>query len=244
MPTTKDSTMKAMPMTASFQPEKLNFFWMKPNTTANTMNMMETMPAAPLVKAASTCAPSSVEGVEGAGDHVCEGSNDDAAEQPAEQQEQLAAGLADVLLDQQAHGFTVVLDGSVQSAEVSDSAEKDAADQYPEQNRQPAEGSSLNSTGDRAGTCDRRELVCKHSPAVGGNVVFAILQPHSGSFGVGVDTPGLGEPATVSCVRTYQDDRGNQNDYKRIHLNRSLFPTRFYNRLCTLLYCAVRNLST
>ena len=40
-------------------------------------------------------------GVEGAGDHVRKGSDDDAAEQPAEQQEQLAAGLAYVLFDQQ-----------------------------------------------------------------------------------------------------------------------------------------------
>ena len=71
-----------------------------------------------------------IKGVEGAGNHVCKGSNDDAAEQPAEQQEQLAAGLADVLLNQQAHRLAVVLDGSVQSAEVSDSAEEDAADQH------------------------------------------------------------------------------------------------------------------
>lgn len=58
MPTAKDSTMNTMPRTASFQPEKLNFFWIRPKMTANTMNMMETMPAEPLVKAASTCAPS------------------------------------------------------------------------------------------------------------------------------------------------------------------------------------------
>ena len=186
----------------------------------------------------------SIKGVEGAGNHVCKGSNDDAAEQPAEQQEQLAAGLADVLLDQQAHRLAVILDGSVQSAEVSDSAEKDAADQHPEQHRQPAEGRSLNGTGNRAGTGNGGELVCKHRPALGGNIILAILQPHSRSLGVGVNTPGLGEPTTVSGVRTYQNDRGNQNDYKRIHLNESLFPNRFYNRLCTLLYCYVLCLST
>ena len=49
--------MKTMLMTLSFQPEKLNFFWMRPKTTAKTMNMMETIPAAPLVCAASTRAP-------------------------------------------------------------------------------------------------------------------------------------------------------------------------------------------
>ena len=50
--------MKTMLMRLSFQPEKLNFFWMRPKTTAKTMNMMETIPAAPLVCAASTRAPS------------------------------------------------------------------------------------------------------------------------------------------------------------------------------------------
>ena len=49
MPTTKDSTMKTMLMTDSFQPVKWNFFCSRPKMTANTMNMMETMPAAPLV---------------------------------------------------------------------------------------------------------------------------------------------------------------------------------------------------
>ena len=52
-PTAKDSTMNTMPSAASFQPEKLYFFWIRPNTTANTMNMMDTMPAAPLVWAAA-----------------------------------------------------------------------------------------------------------------------------------------------------------------------------------------------
>ena len=48
-PTTKDSTMNTMLMTFSFQPVKWNLFCSRPKTTANTMNMMETMPAAPLV---------------------------------------------------------------------------------------------------------------------------------------------------------------------------------------------------
>ena len=42
-------TMNTMLMTFSFQPVKWNLFCSRPKTTANTMNMMETMPAAPLV---------------------------------------------------------------------------------------------------------------------------------------------------------------------------------------------------
>ena len=156
--------------------------------------------------------------VEGTGDHVSKSSDNDAAEQPAEQQEQLTAGLADVLLDQQAHGLTVILDGSIQGAEVGNSAEEDAADEHPQQDGQPAESGSLDSTGNRAGTCDGRELMAENGPAIGGHVVLAILQPHSRSFGVGVNTPGFSKPAAVPGVRTYQDDSCDQNNHKRIHL--------------------------
>ena len=72
-----------------------------------------------------------VKGVEGARHHVRKGGNDQQREQPAEQQEHLAAEFADVLFDQQAHGFALVLDAGVQCAEVGDSAEEDAADQDP-----------------------------------------------------------------------------------------------------------------
>ena len=42
--------------------------------------------------------------IEGADDHVSKRCNNDAAEQPAEQQEQLAARLADILFNQHTHG--------------------------------------------------------------------------------------------------------------------------------------------
>ena len=53
MPTAKEAAMQRMPTTASFQPERFSFFCTRPKTTANTMNMMDTMPAAPLVLAVS-----------------------------------------------------------------------------------------------------------------------------------------------------------------------------------------------
>ena len=157
------------------------------------------------------------EGVEGTGDHVSKRCNDDAAEQPAEQQEQLAAGLADVLLDQHAHALAVVLDGSVQSAEVGDSAEEDAAQQHPQQDRQPAESSSLDSTGDRACTGNGAELVCKHGPAVGGDIVTAILVDDCGGLGSGVDAPLVGQPAAIQRISAEQTHGCDQNDDQRIH---------------------------
>ena len=156
-------------------------------------------------------------GVEGACDHVCEGSDDDAAEQPAEQQEQLAAGLADILLDQHAHALAVILDGSVQSAEVGDGTEEDAAQQDPQQNGQPAESGSLDGTGDRACTGNGAELVGEHRPTVGGNIVPAILMDNSRGLGGGVDAPLICQPAAVECVSTEQTHGGDQYDDQRIH---------------------------
>ena len=57
LPITNEATMNAIPTTASFHPERLNFFWIRPNTTANTMNMIETVPAEPLVDTTVVCPP-------------------------------------------------------------------------------------------------------------------------------------------------------------------------------------------
>ncbi len=92
-------------------------------------------------------------------DHVGEGGDDDDAEQPAEQQEQATAGLADVLLDELSQGLAVVLHRSIQSTKVVDGAKEDAADEDPEHDGQPAKGHGDDRTRDRASTADRAELV-------------------------------------------------------------------------------------
>ena len=156
-------------------------------------------------------------GIEGAGHHVGKGGDHDAAEQPTEQQEQLAAGLADVLFDQHTHALAVVLDGSIQSAEVGDSAEEDAAQQHPQQHRQPAEGSGLNGTGNRACTGNGAELVSKHRPAVGGHIVPAVLMDNCRGLGSGVDAPLVCQPAAVKHISAKQTHGGDQYDDQRIH---------------------------
>ena len=61
MPMAKEAAMQTRPTTASFQPERFHFFWTRPKTTAKTMNMIDTMPAAPFVCAASaSCVTPSV----------------------------------------------------------------------------------------------------------------------------------------------------------------------------------------
>ena len=92
-------------------------------------------------------------------DHVGESGDDDDAEQPAEQQEQATAGLADVLLDELSQGLAVVLHRGVQSAKVMDGAKEDAADEDPEHDGKPAKGHGDDRTRNRAGTADRAELV-------------------------------------------------------------------------------------
>ena len=47
IPIAKEATTQRRPTTASFQPERLNFFWISPNITANTINIIEMVPAQP-----------------------------------------------------------------------------------------------------------------------------------------------------------------------------------------------------
>ena len=156
-------------------------------------------------------------GIEGTGHHVRKGRDDQQGEQPAEQKEQLAAQLADVFLDQQAHGTALVLHTGIQCAEVGDCTEEDAAQQNPKQHRQPAEGCCLDGTGNRAGARNGGKLVAEHGPAVGGNIVFAVFMAYSRCLGLRVNTPGLGQPASVKSIGAHQAHRRNQHDDKRIH---------------------------
>ena len=152
-------------------------------------------------------------GVEGACHHVGKGGDDNETEQPAEQQEQLPAQLADVLLDEHAHGLALVLHGGIQRAEVGNSAEEHASDQHPQQHRQPAEGGSLDSTGNRASTGNGGKLVAEHGPAVGGNIVLAVVVLHGRGLGLGVDAPLVGQPPAVEGVRRYQNNSCQQHDH-------------------------------
>ena len=151
------------------------------------------------------------------------------AEQPAEQQEQLAAELADVLFDQHAHGLAVVLDGSIQRAEVGHSAEEDAAEQHPQQHRQPAERGGLDRAGDRACARDGGKLMAEDGPAVGGDKVLAVVILDGGRLRLGVDAPGLGEPAAIECVGGDEDDRRDQHDDECVHV----ISLSFLKKLCS-----------
>ena len=157
-------------------------------------------------------------GIEGARDHVGKRRDDDQTEQPAKQQKQLAAELADVLFNEHAHGLAVVFDGGIQCAEVRHSAEEDAADEHPQQHRQPAEHGGLDRTGNRARARDGGKLVAEDGPAVCGDKVLAVVILDGRRLRFGVDAPGLGEPAAIECVSGDENDRRDQHDDECVHV--------------------------
>ena len=135
---------------------------------------------------------------------------------------ELAAQLADVLFDQHAHGLAVVLNGSIQSAEVGNSAKENAADEHPQQNRQPAEGCSLDCTGNRACTGNGRKLMAENGPAVGGNVILTVVILNSGGLCVRVNAPGFCHPAPIKRISTDKNHSSDQHDDECVHDNPSL----------------------
>lgn len=157
-------------------------------------------------------------GVERARDHVGKGRNDDQAEQPAEQQKQLPAQLADVFFNEHTHGLAFVLDGGIQCAKVRHSTEEHAADQHPQQHRQPAERGGLNGAGDRACSRDGGKLMAEDRPAVGGDVILAVVVLNGGGLRFGVDAPFLSQPAAIERIGGDKSDRRDQHDYKCVHV--------------------------
>ena len=157
-------------------------------------------------------------GVERASNHIGKGRNDDQAEQPAEQQKQLPAQLADVFFNEHTHGLAFVLDGGIQCAKVCHSAEEHAADQHPQQHRQPAERGGLNGAGDRACARDGGKLMAEDRPAVGGDVILAVVVLNGGCLRFGVDAPFLSQPAAIERIGGDKSDRRDQHDYKCVHV--------------------------
>ena len=128
-----------------------------------------------------------IKAVKGTGNHVRKGGNYQDAEQPAEQQEQLLAQLADVGFNDVADGAALVLDGSVHGSKVLYSAEEHAANQNPQKHRQPTEDCRLDGSVDGTGTGNGCKLMAKDHVGVGGDVVHTVLQLVGGSFGFGVN---------------------------------------------------------
>ena len=158
-------------------------------------------------------------GLERARDHVDEGGDHDDGEQPAEQQEELAARAADVLLDELCERLAVVLDARVQRAEVVHGAEEDAAHEHPQQHRQPAEHHGRDGARDGARAADGAELVREGREARGRREVLVVLEALGGGEGARVDAPALGQPAPVEHVAGHEHHGGHEHDDDSGHVS-------------------------
>ena len=90
--------------------------------------------------------------IEGICHDIRKGRNDQQRKEPAEQKEKTASGLADIVLNEHAHGFAIILDGCIKCCKILHRTEENTADQKPEQCRQPAEHRCDDWSGYRAGT--------------------------------------------------------------------------------------------
>ena len=107
-------------------------------------------------------------------------------------------------------GLSFVTDGCEKRAKVMNAAEEDTTDQNPEHNRNPAEHSRANRSGDRACTRDRREVVTHQHGRLSGNIVHTVFHLMSrGRLLAFAHTPLFAKPSAVEYVA---DDKNCNTD--------------------------------
>ena len=99
------------------------------------------------------------EAVERVRDDVGESGDDEEREEPAKQQEETPPRLADVLFDEHPHRAALVAHRRIERAKILHSAKEDAADEQPEEGREPAEHGGDDGSRDGACACDGRKLM-------------------------------------------------------------------------------------
>ena len=155
---------------------------------------------------------------EGVGNDRSEGGNNQDQGQVSKDAEQLLCGIVDVFGDNRCDGLALMAQGCEQSAEVVHSAEEDTANQYPQQNGNPAKYGSLNGAVDGASASNRGKVVAKQDVGLGGHVVYAVVHFLRGGRATGVNTPLLCQPSAVQHVADYEDGKAAQKDDHCVHL--------------------------
>ena len=161
--------------------------------------------------------PIHIGGLERIGNDGRERGHDQDQGQVREDEEQALGLLADAGLDNGADGLAVIADRGKQRAVVMHTAEEDAADEHPQQHRDPAENSGLNRTVDRAGTRDGGEVVSHQDRGFCGAVVHTVFQLVSRGGTGRVDTPLFGQPSAVEHIAQGENDNTNNQNYSSIH---------------------------
>ena len=156
-------------------------------------------------------------GLERIGNDGRERGHDQDQGQVREDEEQALGLLADAGLNNGADGLTVIANGCKQCAVVMHTAEEDAADEDPQQHRDPAEHSGLDRAVDRAGARDGGEVMSHQDRGLCGAVVHAVFQLVSRGRAGRVDAPLLGQPSAVENVAQGENDNANNQNYSSIH---------------------------
>ena len=142
--------------------------------------------------------------VKGIGHDVAEGGDHQQGKEPAEKQEQLTTGAADVLFNHHAHGLAAVFDGSVKGGEVLNRTEEDAAEDHPKGGGEPTKHGRDNRAGDGACARDGGKLVRENGPLARGHVIVAVIFQLCRRLSVGVNAPGVFEPPCIEAVTDKQ----------------------------------------
>ena len=151
-------------------------------------------------------------GEEGAGDDVDEGSDDQDEDEEREDDEQCLCALAHGALDDLADGFAVIADRCEQRTEVLQTAEEDTAEYAPQEDRNPAENGCLDRAVDRAGACDRREVMSHEDCGRRRNIVDTVFHGDSGCFALRVDAPLLCQPSAVADIADDKQHDGSDDN--------------------------------
>ena len=161
--------------------------------------------------------PIHIGGLERIGNDGRERGHDQDQGQVREDEEQALGLLADAGLDNGADGLAVIADRGKQRAVVMHTTEEDAADEHPQQHRNPAENSGLDRAVDRAGARDGGEVVTHQNRGLCRAVVHAVFQLVSRRRAGRVDAPLFGQPSAVENVAQGENDNANNQNYSSIH---------------------------
>ena len=161
--------------------------------------------------------PIHIGGLERVGNDGRERGHDQDQGQVREDEEQALGLLADAGLDNGADGLAVIADRGKQRAVVMHTTEEDAADEDPQQHRDPAENSGLDRAVDRAGARDGGEVVAHQDRGLCRAVVHAVFQLVSRGRAGRVDAPLFGQPSAVENVAQGENDNANNQNYSSIH---------------------------
>ena len=136
---------------------------------------------------------------------VDEGCQDQDQNEQRKDDEQALCAFTHGALDDLADGFAFVADRCEQGTEVLQAAEENAADDTPQEDRNPAEYGCQDRTVDRAGSGDGREVVAHEDIRFRCDVVNAVLHGLRRRRSCRIHTPLLRQPAAVCQIPDEQD---------------------------------------